>query len=68
MSGGMRGFLGSPKLFQDRRDRPVKHRYPKWNVGKWNQGLKPAVLWWLLSTYTQVYIYIYISESEIDTV
>ena len=21
----------------------VKNRYPKWNLGKWNQGLKPAV-------------------------
>ena len=20
--------------------------YPKWNPGKWNQGLKPAVPWW----------------------
>ena len=25
----------------------VKNWYPKWNPGKWNQGLKPAVPWWL---------------------
>ena len=24
-----------------------KHRYPKWNPGKWNQGLKPTVSWCL---------------------
>ena len=23
----------------------VKNGYPKWNPGKWNQGLKPAVKW-----------------------
>ena len=25
----------------------AKNAYPKWNPGKWNQRLKPAVLWWL---------------------
>ena len=25
----------------------VKKRYPKWNPGKWNPRLKPAVRWWL---------------------
>ena len=24
----------------------VKNRHPKWNPGKWKQGLKPAVPWW----------------------
>ena len=24
----------------------VKKGYPKWNPGKWNHGLKRAVLWW----------------------
>ena len=24
----------------------VKYMYLKWNPGKWNQGLKPAVPWW----------------------
>ena len=24
----------------------VKNRYPKWNLGKWKHGLKPAVRWW----------------------
>ena len=24
----------------------VKTAYPKWNPGKWNQRLKPAVFWW----------------------
>ena len=23
-----------------------KHRYAKWNHGKWKHGLKPAVVWW----------------------
>ena len=25
----------------------VKNAYPKWNPGRWNQRLKPAVPWWL---------------------
>ena len=25
----------------------VKNTYPKWNPGKWKQGLKPGVLWWI---------------------
>ena len=29
-----------------------EHRYPKWNPGKWNQRLKPAVPWWLNLTHT----------------
>ena len=27
---------------------------PKWNPGKWKQGLKPAVAWWLILTHTHV--------------
>ena len=26
----------------------VKNRYPKWNPGKSNQGLKPVVPWWFI--------------------
>ena len=25
----------------------VKNTYPKWNPGKWNQRLQPAVAWWV---------------------
>ena len=30
----------------------VKNGCPKWNPGKWNHGLKPAVPCWLLLTHT----------------
>ena len=30
----------------------VKNRYPKWNPGKWNQGLNPAVPWCLSAQQT----------------
>ena len=36
------GSPGAPRIWQW-----VKNWYPNWKPGKWSQGLKPAVFWWL---------------------
>ena len=32
----------------------VKNRGPKWNPGKWKNGVKPAVVWWCNLTHTHL--------------